>query len=828
MKAIVVGAGFGGIAAALRLRAKGYEVLLLDRCAEVGGRAQVFERNGFRHDAGPTVITAAFLFEELFALFNEQLSDHIELVPLTPWYRFVFSDQTTFDYGGTLEQTLAEIQRIEPNDCQGYQKLLAQSKRIFQVGFVELSDQPFDRLKTMLRQIPKLVRLRCYETVWQLVCRNLSNHKLRQAFSIQPLLVGGNPFDTTSIYGLIHYLERAYGVYFAIGGTGAITQALKALMLRHGITIQLETTVKRIEIEQASATGVTLENGEFLPADIVVSNADAAYLYSTMVEPKKQAFIGRAKLKAAEYSMGLFVLYFGTTRQYPDVAHHTIWMGERYRELLEDIFHHKKLSEDFSLYLHRPTATDPSFAPAGCDSFYVLCPVPNLKANIDWTVEGPRLQSRIIEALDRTILPGLKESITSDFFMTPEDFKTDYLSAFGAGFSIAPLFRQSAWFRFHNKAEGIKNLYLVGAGTHPGGGMPGVLCSAKVLDRLVPVASDRHNADNHLSNTHVSQDNAINSEIIATQARAKIQAQTQAEVTLSTKGRSFYWARFFMPDHQSVKATRLYSFCRYIDDAVDEEHSPEIARQAISRIKNEIIAGYSEQLVIQDGIALMKECNIDLSVVLDLIEGVSSDIDLVQIPDEAALLTYCYRVAGTVGLMMCKALGVLNPDALRHAVDLGIAMQLTNICRDVADDARAGRCYLPASIIGNISVDQLIHPHAPLQHSITRCIETLLDQADCYYRSGELGLSYLPFRARGSILVASRVYREIGMTLRKKNYVYWDKRTTVHRNRKIVVTLSALSQACVTQTFWQAPKQLDKPGDQPFSTFLLAHPQNKT
>ena len=489
MKAIVIGAGFGGIAAALRLRAKGYAVTLIDRCAALGGRAQVYEREGFRHDAGPTVITAPFLFEELFTLFGERFADHVKLVPLTPWYRFQFADGDTFDYGGTLEATLAEIERIEPRDRAGYLALLEHSRRIYDIGFTQLSAQPFHRLGTMLRQVPHLLGLRNYETVWQMVSRHLVSDKLRRAFSIQPLLVGGNPFDTTSIYGLIHFLERAYGVHFAMGGTGAVTQALGGLMARQGISLRLSTTVERIRIEQGVARGVVLADGTHVDADVVVSDADAAHLYRDLVPRAEQALATRVKLSQAHYSMGLFVMYFGTTRTYPDVAHHTIWKGERYRELLEDIFHRQKLAEDFSLYVHRPTATDPSFAPAGQDSFYVLCPVPNLQAGIDWATEGPRLRDRIVDALERTMLPGLKASITADFYKTPEDFRDEYRSVHGAGFSVAPIFRQSAWFRFHNKSESVRNLYLVGAGTHPGAGVPGVLCSAKVVDALIPAAS---------------------------------------------------------------------------------------------------------------------------------------------------------------------------------------------------------------------------------------------------------------------------------------------------------------------------------------------------
>lgn len=489
MNALVIGAGFGGMAAALRLRAKGYAVSLIDRCPTLGGRAQIFERGGFYHDAGPTVITAPFLLEELFELFGEELSDHVQLVPLKPWYRFLFPDGDTFDYGGTLEETLSEIMRIEPKDGEGYLKLLAHSKRIYDIGFTELSAVPFHRFVTMVSKIPALIRLRSHETVWQMVSRHMTSPKLRQAFSIQPLLVGGNPFDTTSIYSLIHYLERAHGVHFAMGGTGALTRALGELMTRKGIEILLNTTVESLEVESGVVKGVKLASGETVSADIVVSNADPTHFYSSMVAPSKQAVSTRLKLAAASYSMGLFVLYFGTTRTYPEVAHHTIWMGERYRELLDDIFQKKILAEDFSLYIHRPTATDASFAPPGCDSFYVLCPVPNLQGKIDWKIEAPRLRDRIVEALQRTMLPNLSSTITADFYKTPEDFKNDYLSVNGAGFSIAPIFRQSAWFRFHNRGEGIKNLYLVGAGTHPGAGLPGVLCSAKVLESLIPAAA---------------------------------------------------------------------------------------------------------------------------------------------------------------------------------------------------------------------------------------------------------------------------------------------------------------------------------------------------
>ncbi len=488
-QAIVVGSGFGGMAAALRLRAKGYRVKVFDRARRLGGRAQVFERGGFRHDAGPTVITAPFLFDELFQLFGQKRSDHVDFVELDPWYRFVFPDGESFNYGGTLEATLAEIERFNGNDAQNYLDLVEASRKIFDVGFSQLADQPFHSFTSMIRQIPNLARLRAYRSVWDLVSGHLEDDRLRQAFSIQPLLVGGNPFATTSIYSLIHFLERRWGIHFAMGGTGALVDALGRLMRQQGIDIHLETTIREITVDGDTATGVMLEDGTTVSADLVVSNVDPAHLYGSMIPRSAQSHTVRAKRKMASYSMGLFVLFFGTTRTYDDVAHHTIWLGRRYRSLLEDIFERKLLAEDFSLYVHRPTATDASFAPEGCDSFYVLAPVPNLQANIDWSTEGPALQARIVKALDASLLPGLASSMVEDFFMTPEDFQSDYLSVEGAGFSVAPLLRQSAWFRFHNRAEGLRQLYLVGAGTHPGAGLPGVLSSAKVLDRMVPPAS---------------------------------------------------------------------------------------------------------------------------------------------------------------------------------------------------------------------------------------------------------------------------------------------------------------------------------------------------
>jgi phytoene desaturase len=517
-RAIVIGAGFGGIAAALRLRARGYQVTLIDKQDQLGGRATVYRRNGYVFDAGPTVVTAHFLFDELFALFGKKREDYITFVPVYPWYRIQFADGSRFDYGGTLEQTLAEIRKIHPPDADGYLKLLKKTKEIFDVGFTQLGDVPFDSMLSMLKVAPAMIKLGTWRTVWQMASKYIENDKLRRVFSFQPLLVGGNPFNTTSIYSLIQYLEREWGVHFAMGGTGAIVAGLERLMREEGIEIRLGTEVQKIDLvdhrpksrrmvgNSFTAAGVTLSNGESISLEnqgraydqdrfdgITVCNADAPWAYQQLLpdsyhQPHKfKPKWTRFKVDQLKFSMGLFVLYFGTTKQYPDVAHHTIILGDKYEKLLHEMFDLKQLEmSDFSVYLHRPTATDPSMAPPGCDSFYVLVPVPNLQSDLDWKTIGDDYRNRVVRYLERTHLPGLSACIVEDFYVTPEHFRDNLNTMHGTGFSIQPTFTQSAYFRFHNRSEDIAGLYFVGAGTHPGAGMPGVLCSAKVLDRIVP------------------------------------------------------------------------------------------------------------------------------------------------------------------------------------------------------------------------------------------------------------------------------------------------------------------------------------------------------
>ena len=484
-KAIVIGAGFGGIAAAVRLKKKGYEVEIVDRCNNLGGRAQFFNKEGFKYDAGPTIITAPFLFKELFALHNKNLEDYVSLKPLDIWYRFIYNDGTHFDYEKSLKNTISNIKNICKEDANNYKILLDKSKKIYDVAFKELANKPFHNLSFMIKQIPTLLKFKSYESVYKFTSKHLKNEKLRRAFSIQPLLVGGNPFDTTCIYSLIHFLEREHGVYFAMGGTGKLVNAFTNLIEEIGVKVSLDTTIEKFSFNKNKISAAYDQKGVKREADIYVSNTDPIYLYKYLIKNKNN-MIFNLKQNRIRHSMGLFVLFFGTKKKYNKVKHHTILFGEENFELLNKIFHKYELPTDISIYLHRPTATDNTFAPQGCDSFYALVPVPNLIAkNISWDTQAQSFRKLIIEVLERRLMPGLKNEIKHCFHMSPVDFKERYLSDAGAGFSLAPFFTQSAWFRFHNKSEIIKNLYLVGAGTHPGAGLPGVLSSAKTLESLL-------------------------------------------------------------------------------------------------------------------------------------------------------------------------------------------------------------------------------------------------------------------------------------------------------------------------------------------------------
>ncbi len=487
LRVAVIGSGFGGMAVALRLQAAGIQTVLFEARDKPGGRAYVYEKQGFVFDGGPTVITAPAAFEELFVAAGRRLSDFVELLPVRPFYRLIWDDGDTFDYVGDSDQMLEQIRARNPADCEGYLRFVEYSREVYRDGYEGLAWTPFLSPLDMLRVAPKLVRLRADRSVYKTVASFVENDHLRQALSFHPLLVGGNPYETSSIYTLIHYLERHGGVFFPRGGTGALVQGLLGLYQELGGELRLSTPVTNVWVENQGGrtrhlVSTRAERRE--PFDAVVSNSDVYHTYAELYQGHPAARSMQKSLERKRWSMSLFVLYFGTDRPY-DIAHHTIVFGPRYKGLLDDIFHGNALPNDFSLYLHAPTVTDPSLAPPGCGTFYVLSPVPHLgNAPLPWDALADEYAERILTALERH-LPSLRQHVVVKHFITPKCFQRDLFAHHGSAFSVAPTLAQSAWFRPHNRDPRIPGLYLVGAGTHPGAGLPGVVASAKATAQLV-------------------------------------------------------------------------------------------------------------------------------------------------------------------------------------------------------------------------------------------------------------------------------------------------------------------------------------------------------
>lgn len=490
--ALVIGGGFGGLAAALRLSCRGYRVTVLEALDQFGGRARVFREDGHVFDMGPTIVTVPHFFEELWTLAGRRLADDVELQKLDPCYRILFDDGSHFDYSSDGETLRREIARLAPGDLAGYERFSAHADRCWALGFGQLGAKAFDSTGDLLAAIPHLVRMQGWRTLHALVAQHFRDPRLRMVFSLQSLLIGGNPFSVTAVYSLIHALERRWGVHWAKGGTGALVQGLVGLLRERGVVLETGAEVTRIDIQAQAgsrrprATGVRLADGRQLPADVVVCNSDVAWTQRKLIEPRWRKRWTDERVERADHSMSLFVWYFGTDRQWPEVPHHMMVLGPRYRGLLDDIFKHHHLAEDFSLYLHRPTATDVSMGPPGMDTFYVLSPVPHLGSGTDWPEVAERYRQAVQERLEATVLPGLGQHLRVSRLMTPQHFHDELRSHQGAAFGLEPTLMQSAGFRPHNRSEDIDALYFVGAGTHPGAGIPGVLMSAKALQTVLP------------------------------------------------------------------------------------------------------------------------------------------------------------------------------------------------------------------------------------------------------------------------------------------------------------------------------------------------------
>jgi phytoene desaturase len=485
--AVVIGSGFGGLASAIRLQSLGFKVVVCEKRDMPGGRAYVYKQDGFTFDAGPTVITAPTCLEEVFQSVGKDISDYVTMLPVTPFYQLCWEDGVRFNYGADLDETTAQIKKISGDaDVEGYKKFLAYTEEVFREGYEKLSAVAFLDWWSMVRVAPQLLKLKAYQSVYQTVSQFIKNEKIRQAFSFHSLLVGGNPFETSSIYTLIHFLEKKWGVFFPKGGTGALVQGFVKLFKENGGELILNCELDQIVVKDNKVTGVRTQAGDFIQADLVISNADVMHTYKKLLSQNPRGKEMSQELGQKRYSMSLFLIYFGAKKKFDNIAHHMVLFGPRYRELLQDIFKNGELADDFSLYLHAPTVTDPSLAPEGCEGFYVLSPVPHMGlSDIDWNVEGPKYADRILTYLDKHYLHGLKENLVTQKIFTPIEFEKELNAHHGSAFSLEPILTQSAYFRVHNRDKDIEGLYFVGAGTHPGAGLPGVVQSAKATCALI-------------------------------------------------------------------------------------------------------------------------------------------------------------------------------------------------------------------------------------------------------------------------------------------------------------------------------------------------------
>ncbi len=482
--AAVIGSGFGGLALAIRLQSAGVATTIIEARDKPGGRAYYWNKDGHVFDAGPTVITDPDCLRELWALSGSDMAADVELVPVTPFYRLSWPDGTIFDYDNDDEKLARQIAALDPADVDGYARFLEYSAGVFEEGYVKLGAVPFLDFKSMLKAAPSLARYQAWRSVYSVVSGFVRNEKLRQALSFHTLLVGGNPLTTSAIYALIHKLERDGGVWFALGGTNRLIAGMVRHFERLGGTIRLSDPVKRIETQGQRATSVTTASGWSGRFDAIASNADIVRTYD-MLDHKRGRQTAK-RLRRKRYSPSLFVVHFATRGTWPDVPHHAILFGPRWDGLLGDIYRGNSLAGDPALYLHHPTATDPSMAPEGKATFYALAPVPHLgRTGIDWDVEGPAYAKRILEVLEERMLPGLSERLDGHFQFGPVEFESELNSHLGSAFSLEPILTQSAYFRVHNRDDAIDNLYFVGAGTHPGAGIPGVVGSAKATAGLM-------------------------------------------------------------------------------------------------------------------------------------------------------------------------------------------------------------------------------------------------------------------------------------------------------------------------------------------------------
>jgi len=792
----IVGSGFGGLSTAIRLQASGVDVTIFEKRDKAGGRAYVYEDQGFKFDAGPTVITAPHCLEELFTLANRPMDQYVKLLPVSPLYRLCWDDGFRFDYSNDLDETLRQIRQFAPGDEAGYMKFLKYTEEVFNEGYTKLAHVPFLDFRSMVRVAPQLMKLQAFRSVYSMVSKHVKNRYLREAFSFHSLLVGGNPFQTSSIYTLIHFLERKWGVYFAEGGTGALIRGLVKLFEDLGGTVRTDAEIEAITTDEGRVTGVLPKGGEVQRFDAVVSNADVYRTYRDLLKRETRADGARSRLAKQHYSMSLFLIYFGTNRTYPDMAHHSVLFGPRYKGLLNDIFKNGKLAEDFSLYLHAPTRTDPTVAPPGCENFYVLSPVPHLgHLPLDWKVEGPKYAERILGYMEERYLPNLRKHIVAQRIFTPLDFERELNAHHGSAFSIDPRLTQSAYFRVHNRDANIRGLYFAGAGTHPGAGIPGTVNSGKATATLL--LEDLQETATVTAGMPTTPIHALEAAPVPLEA-----LQMRCRDAISDGSKSFSMAAKLFASDTRDASFALYAFCRHCDDTVDRDLPKEELRRRVALLESAVRATFRGEppgnIAFQALGVYARRHRIPEEYALELVRGMAMDAEGTRYRTLEDLLQYCHRVAGVVGLMLSHAMGVTSDRALRHAADLGLAMQLTNIARDVAEDAAMGRVYLPEEWLVEAGLSPADVGQPAYAGRVAGVVRRLLDEADSRYRSGAEGFRYLPMRSAFAVATAGRVYQAIGASVRASGAKAWECRAKTSKAQKLLAAFEAAGVVLAT------------------------------
>ena len=835
-RAIVVGAGFGGLSMGIRLQSMGFDTTVVEALDKPGGRAYVREVDGYTFDMGPTVITVPHFIEELFRLevgepeldvadFPEDVlspapvtggvsggphtSRYCTIRPLTPFYRINFDDGTWFDYDGDPQNTRRQIAAIDERDVEGYERFHAAAKAIFERGFLELGYTRFLTVGSMLAVVPDLLKLDAVRNLFRFSSKYFKSDKLRQVFSFETLLVGGNPMSVPAIYAMIHFVEKTWGVHYCMGGTGALVRGFVEKFEDLGGTMRLASPVDKILVTTRDgkpagrftsrvARGVLLESGERLDADLVVSNADYGTTMLKLLDPVVRPTAPDWVVKAKRYTMSLVVIYFGFVDE-PELdhrlKHHNIILGPRYEALLEEIFGSKVLGRDFSQYLHVPTLTDPSMAPEGHHAAYTLVPVPHNGSGIDWETEGAPFVDRVLGFLEeRGHIPELSRRLTHKSWITPDYFQTTLRSHLGNGFGLEPVLTQSAWFRPHNRVRDIEGLYLVGASSQPGAGTPSVMMSAKMTARCV--AEDFPQVLGAARGPSEATVALVDEQAVVQQSRQ----------VLAHHARTFNLASLFLSEAQRDDAAVVYALCRRVDDLVDESPDDVQGALEVGRMRSMLGGSVEPSHLVGAFLEVTRRTSIPLHVVHDLMDGVVSDVGEVTVRTDAELVRYAYGVAGTVGVMMCGVIGATQRWARPHAIDLGLAMQVTNICRDVLEDAGRGRVYLPASRLRAAGVEPEDLTDGSFDTArVGAVVRDLLDLADRYYRSAEQGMRAIPLRPRVAIYTAALVYRAIGLELRRRNCDVTRGRAVVPMWRKLGWVAVAVTKAVLCPLFPRRP-----------------------